>query len=391
MIHVDAYSVMNIEVSVRGMVGLHRKGVAFEIRLRKAENTRFAGVKVSAKPQQSGIATVLNSLTDEHIHQLRQGSQDLFRQHSQTMQHDYDRHWLMLDLDLTGLQASRHAEGSRKGYLSGKRNQYGRQVVRGSIPTYHETVWSQLYPGNQSGTPTLKPSVKAIQTFLGLTRDQRQRTIVRGDAGLGTDENINWLLWSQYHVLMKGYRGTRTVSLAKHVPEADWLKDATGTRWIAYARNPPRFGRRTTVFVLRWSGKTEMFYGTLISTIPSLSPLATWHLYDGRGAAEIEIKADKHGLRLPRRRKSSFGAQEGLLLLTDIAHNLVSWMHHWVLEDTAFADFGAARIVNELFHLPGRVEIEGGHLQTVALLKSHPYAESMQGILQKLLDFFGNP
>jgi len=340
---------------------------------------------------QSQIALVLNRLRPEHIQQLRQGSQQLFRQHSQTLQHDYQTHWLLLDLDLTGLKASRHAEGSRKGYVSGKRNQYGRQVVRGSIPTYHETLWSQLYPGNQTGTATLKPSLTAIQAFLDLTQAQRLRTIVRTDAGLGTDENINWLLWRHYQVLMKGYSGTRAASLARHVAEADWVEDTTGTRWIACAPHPPRFARRSRVFVLRWRGKTKMFYGTLISTLPSLSPLATWHLYNGRGAVEIEIKADKSGLRLPKRRKQAFCAQEGLILLTDLAHNLVSWMHHWVLEDTAFAGFGAARIVDELFHLPGRVEMKDGQLQKVALLQSHPYAGSMQKILQNLLAFFGNP
>ena len=78
-------------------------------------------------------------------------------------------------------------------------------------------------------------------------------------------------------------------------------------------------------------------------------------------------------------------------MLTDLAHNLVSWMHHWVLEETTFADFGTARIVDELFHIPGRVEMKDGHIQKVALLKSHPYAESMRDILQNLLDFFGNP
>ena len=133
-----------------------------------------------------------------------------------------------------------------------------------------------------------------------------------------------------------------------------------------------------------------MLYGTLVSTLLTLPPLATWHLYDGRGAIEIEIKADKQGLRLPKRRKYSFPAQEGLILLTDLAHNLVAWMHHWVLEDTVFADFGTERIVDELFHIPGRVEFKDGHIQKVALLKTHPYARPMQSILQNLLAFFGN-
>ncbi|MCP4935334.1 MAG: hypothetical protein GY927_14320 [bacterium] len=341
--------------------------------------------------EQSNIAKLLDRLTPPHLEQLRQGSQCLFRRYGQTIYHDYRTHWLLLDLDLTGLQASRRAEGSCKGYCSGKRNRYGRQLVRGSVPTYHETLWSSLHPGNQPGGATLKPSVEKIQTFLGVTKAQRQRTIIRTDAGLGTDENINWLLWGSYQVLMKGYSGTRAVSLARQVDGKAWIQDPHGTRWIAWALNPPRFGRRVNVFVLRWPGKKGMRYGILLSTLLPLKPLATWHLYDGRGAAEIEIKADKQGLRLPKRRKKSMAVQEGLILLTDVAHNLLSWMHHWVLEETPFRGFGTARIVDELLTIPGQVVIKEGKLHKVALLKSHPYAESMRSILQNLLDFFGNP
>ncbi len=341
--------------------------------------------------EQSGIATLLAQLTPHQILQLRQGIQGLFRRYAQTMTHDYRTQWLLMDLDLTGLQASRRAEGSEKGYVAGKRNRYGRQVMRGSVPTYHETLWSSLYPGNQFGGMTLKPSVEQIQAFLGLTPRQRQRIILRTDAGLGTDENINWLLWGGYQVVMKGYSASRAISLANRLSADAWIRDPGGTRWIAWALNPPRFGRRTNVFVLRWPGKRHMHYATLVSTLIALPPLATWHVYDGRGAAEIEIKADKQGLRLPKRRKKSFQAQEGLILLTDLAHNVLSWMHHWVLEDSAFADFGTARIVNELFHIPGRVELKGGRLHKVALQKTHPYAQNMRVILQNLLNFFGNP
>ncbi len=307
------------------------------------------------------------------------------------MLHDDRTHWLLLDLDFTGLQASQRAEGSCKGYFSGKRNRYGRQLVRGSVPTYHETLWSYLYPGNQSGTTVLKPSLVHIQEFLGVTKAQRRRIIVRTDAGLGTDENINWLLWGGYQVIMKGFSGPRAGSLAKQIPAHAWSKDPVGTRWIAQAIKPPRFGRRVNVFVLRWPGKHRMHHATFVSTLLHLSPLVTWYVYDGRGAAEIEIKADKQGLRLPKRRKRSFQAQEGLILLTDVAHNRLSWMHHWVMEDSPFADFGTARMVDNLLQIPGQVTFKDGKLQKVALLKSHPYAESMRVILQNLLVFFDNP
>ena len=341
--------------------------------------------------EQSTIAETLNALGPEQIAQLRQGGQCLFQQYSRTMRHDFEKQRLMIDVDPTGLPASRHAEGSCKGFFAGKRNQRGRQLARLSVPTYHETLCSLLYPGNQQALTMLKPSVTVAQEFLGLTKEQRQRTIIRSDAGLGTDENINWLLWLSYQVLMKGFSGSRAASFATRLSEKDWIEDPPRKRWIAWAPDPPRFGRRVNIFSLRWQSKNGMRHGTLLSTLFQLEPLSTWRLHDGRGAMEIEIKADKRGLRVPKRRKKSFMAQEGLILLTDLAHNILSWTHHWVLEDSPFADFGAERMVDELMCIPGRVEIMDGKLQKVALLETHPYADSMRLILGELLDFFDTP
>jgi hypothetical protein len=342
--------------------------------------------------EQSNIAKMLDDLTPPQIAQLRHGIQQLFQRHSQTMQHNFEQGWLVVDIDLTGLRASKQAEGSEKGYFSDGRNHYGRQVVRVNIPTYHETLFSHLYPGNQVGNWTVKPTVQAVQTLLSFTPDQRRRTIIRSDAGLGTDDNVNWLLWQRYQVLMKGYSGSRAKSLATRIADTAWL-DASGRgqRWIAWAVNPPRFGRHLNVFVLRWPGKNGFLYGTLLSTLAQLQPVPTWQAYDGRGAAEVEIKADKQGLRLPKRRKRSFAAQEALILLTDLAHNLLSWVRHGVLEQTPFADFGTSRIVDELFCIPGTVEFKEGRLWKVALLKTHPYADSGRLIVQNLLDFFAIP
>jgi hypothetical protein len=341
--------------------------------------------------EQSTIADTLNALGPEQISQLRQGSQRLFQQYSQTMRHDFEKQWLMIDIDPTGLLASRRAEGSRKGYFAGKRNRYGRQWARLSVPTYHETLYSLLYPGTQHASTMLKPSITVADEFLGLTKEKRQRTIIRSDASLGTDDNINWLLWLSYQVLMKGFSGSRSASFATRLSEKDWIEDQPRKRWIAWAPDPPRFGRRINVFALRWQGQNGLRHGTLLSTLFPLEPLATWRLHDGRGAMEVEIKADKQGLRAPKRRKKSFAAQEGLILLADLAHNILSWTHHWMLEDSPFADFGTERMVEELMCIPGRVEIMDGKLQKVALLETHPYADSMRLILGELLDFFDTP
>ncbi len=341
--------------------------------------------------EQSTVADTLNALGPDQIAQLRQGSQCLFQQHSQTMKHDFEKQWLMIDIDPTGLPASRRAEGSCKGYFAGRKNQYGRQLARLSVPTYHETLYSLLYPGNQQACTMLKPSITIAQEFLGLTREKRRRTIIRSDAAVGTDANINWSLWLNYQVLMKGFSGSRSASYATSLSDGDWIEDPPRKRWMTWAPGPPRYGCRINVFALRWQGKKSMRHGTLLSTLLELEPLPTWRLHDGRGAMEIEIKADKRGLRVPKRRKKSLAAQEGLILLTDLAHNILSWTHHWVLEDGPFAGFGAERMVDELMCIPGRVEVMDGKLQKVALLETHPYADSMRLMLGKLLDFFDTP
>ncbi len=341
--------------------------------------------------EQSSIAYTLDALGPDQLAHLRAGSQALFCLHSQTVQHDFRQHWLVLDIDPTGLLASRAAEGSCKGYFANQRDRFGRHWQRVSVPTYHETLGSWLYPGNQQAATTLKPAIRAVQDFLGLTADHRRRTIVRSDASLGTDGNINWLLWQNYQVLMKGFSGPRAVNLAQQIAEPDWLADLPRQRWIAPAVTPPRYMRRTNVLVVRWQGKTKLRYGTLVSTLFQLDPLATCRFHDGRGAVEVEIKADKHGLRVPHRRKKSFAAQEGLILLTDVAHNLLSWFHHWVLEQTPFVAFGTQRLVDELLCIPGRLEFRDNHLCKVALLETHPYAAPMRLVLTELLNCFGNP
>lgn len=372
-----------ILVGVEGINQINTK-LRPDITLAAAWNrTRFA--------EQSTIADLLDAFEAEQVNQLRRGSETLFRSYSQTMQHDFQRHWLMIDIDPTVLPSSRRAEASRKCSLSRHGTAFGRQLARMNVPTYHETLYSWLYPGNQQAVSMLKPAVKLVQDYLHLSPEQRQRTIIRSDASIGTDGNINWLLWSGYQVLMKGFSANRAKRLVKQLQPDDWVEDAQRSRWIAWAVNPPRFGRRINVFCLRWLNKKGIRHGTLLSTLLDLPMLPTLRAYDGRGAMEVEIRADKQGLHLTKRRKGRLPAQEALILMTDTAHNLLSWIHHWVLEGTSFEKFGTKRMVDELLCIPGRIELKGQRLSKVALRSSHPYAQEMCVILKNLLKWFGNP
>jgi hypothetical protein len=71
---------------------------------------------------QSIVADTLNHFTEIHVAQLRQAVNTIYLREGRAVQHDYTSQGLLiLDVDLTGLPASKHAEGSRKGYFSGKK------------------------------------------------------------------------------------------------------------------------------------------------------------------------------------------------------------------------------------------------------------------------------
>ena len=75
-----------------------------------------------------------------------------------------------------------------------------------SAINYHETLWSELFPGNRNTVECLQPAVLAVETALELGSAQRQRTVYRLDGGAGTDDKVRWLLARDYHWSPKGFR-----------------------------------------------------------------------------------------------------------------------------------------------------------------------------------------
>jgi hypothetical protein len=337
---------------------------------------------------QSNLSRTLDRLRADQINQLRAGNLKLLQQHSQLRQHDW-RQWLWLDIDPTSLLTSKRAEGSHKGWVSGQRNQYCRHVIRFMLAGYHETLLSLAYPGNGHGYEYCKPALDQLLSQWPWSREQRQQIIIRSDAEQGTDENVSYILWLGFQLLLKGYSGQRTLAWVKRTAPDCWRADPTGhNRWLTPTPTKLRLGRRLNSYLLRWLDKRQKFvHATLLSTLPE-PPFRLWDWYDGRGAAEVEIGADKSGLRLSQRRKHSLDAQEAWVVLTDIAHNLLAWLRSWMLAGSAFESFGLKRLVFDLLNIPGQLFFEEGRLTKVALWQTHPYAAEMQLCLQKLLKTF---
>ncbi len=106
--------------------------------------------------------------------------------------------------------------------------------------------------------------------------------------------------------------------------------------------------------------------------------------YNQRGGAEVEqFRADKSGLHLSARRTRSFEAQKAIILLTDLAHNLLSDFRYRALADSRFAPWGLKRIVRDLLAIPGRLYFGDGQLKRIELLSTHQYADELIICLEK--------
>jgi hypothetical protein len=338
--------------------------------------------------EQSTLSRTLDALQTEHLSQLRTGQLALLQQHSQLRHHNWTQP-LILDIDPTSLVTAKRAEGSRKGWVSGQPNAYCRHVIRFTLAGYHESLLSVAYPGDRHGYEYCKPAMQQLLSAWPWTPEQRRHIIIRSDAEQGTDDNVRYLLWYNFQILMKGYSGPRTRAWVKRTPATAWQVDPDqAERWAAPAPVTLRLGRRIDAHLLRWpDAKAPWAYATLLCTLPH--PIfQQWRLYDGRGGMETEIRADKSGLNLNLRRKHSLNAQEGWLVLTDVAHNLLAWLHPWMLAGSPFASFGPERLVQDLLAIPGSLTFDADRLQKVALLETHPYAEAMCVCLHKLLQTF---
>ena len=110
--------------------------------------------------------------------------------------------------------------------------------------------------------------------------------------------------------------------------------------------------------------------------------------YDLRGgAAETAIKGSKQGLGLTRRNKQQFAAQEILVLLAQLAYNLIRWFCQQANSATpATLPLGIKRMVRDAFHIPGQLELDAqGRLLQISLHAQHPLATPFAKALSSVL------
>jgi hypothetical protein len=242
-----------------------------------------------------------------------------------------------------------------------------------------------LYPGSQASVSSLRPLVEFSEGLLHLKPHQVPHVIWRLDAGFGSDAALKWLLARHYQMVAKGYNTRRAQRVIRQATGAEW-QQVRPERWVAVVPTDVRYGRAVQTLALRWrspDGKAKC--ALLLHTLFDLSVNQVLQCYDARGGTiESDVQQDKLGLRLIRRRKRRWYAQEAWVILTDVAHDLLIWNREWMLRGSPFQEYGLLRTIQDLFSIPGHLEFKGDRLQQVSLSRHHPLAPEMALCLARL-------
>ena len=301
-----------------------------------------------------------------------------------------------IDIDLSALPVGKHAEGAKKGYVAKKQNTYTRQLARLMRNDTQEILCNQLYTGDTRSDAVFKEMLGKLETVLTLdTASKRNRVRLRFDAGFGTDANINYALWRGYQLIGKMYTSRRIQKLSATV-EA-WVSVPTRKgirgREAGWVKQPHRYARRTVQVAVRTPKKDGTWsYAVLVSTDTTATLAELVLEYDQRsGTPESSFCQDYQALSLRKYRKSGFIAQQVLLLLAQLAHNLMIWMKTWLREAVAtgvavsekteiavsrtrqmLQERGLKRLRRDVFAVPGKVCFEGKQVVGIRLNPLYP-------------------
>ena len=233
---------------------------------------------------------------------------------------------------------------------------------------YGEVVVDRLFEGRTSLASAFQPLIQAAEQTLGLDEAKRSHTLLRVDAGGGSLDDVNWALSRGYQFLGKDYSGQRARLLAASV--TTWIDDPDEPgRQIGWVEEPAREYVRDVVRIAVRKRKPNGQWGiaVLISSLlpaevceltgapaeagfdPKTVLLAHVHLYDQRGGGvETSFKGDKQGLGLGKRGKKRFEAQQMVMLLNSLAHNVVVWIQRWLAGSApTLQHYGPMRMVRD--------------------------------------------
>jgi len=342
---------------------------------------------------QSTVSETVNACDKVNVQQMQTALKRMYQRYGKGYGHHYGKPMQILDVDMSGLICGRQAEGAEKGYFPNQKGKRGRQLGRVVASRYDEVVVDQLFSGKRQLNASLPGLVQAAEDVLELDAARRQQTLIRVDSGGGKADHINWLLKRGYSILIKSVNWRYAQQQADKVET--WVPDpCRPDRELAWCPEPLDFeGNTQQLLIRKYTRNGDCKMSLIIARLPdtllteqtgmSLETdtsrlLALAYLYDLRGGGvETQFKNDKQGLGLHRRNKKSFAAQEMLVLLAQLAHNLMIWMRNAlaVAAHPRFRKYGVLRLVRDVCQIAGHIRFdEHGHIREICLNRHHPLA-----------------
>lgn len=402
--------------------------INYKLRIDKALLKAFGYEKCA---DQSVIQETLNAVTEDNISQMENALKTIWEQNNLSVSFiekaRKENKTVTIDIDLSGQIASKNAEQSTKGYFSGEKNSYGRQLARVLVPDTQEIVTESLYSGNTVSwnCDVFKTMITKMELMLSIqSKEQRNSIRLRLDGGFGTDKNINYALWYSYQLLVKMRCSKRARKLSKSVTHwVDIPSDSENNpRQAGWVTKPHRYGRRTRQLSIRKTTKKGYTYSVIVTTDFASDILSIASDYDARGGIpESNFCQDSQGLSNTSRRKHSFLAQQMLMLLNQLAHNMIRWMQNWLIESVlqtpdelldkssnessepqsdpqvtekaivvkTIRERGMKRFVHQMLSVPGKVILKSQRICRVVFNPSFPLIKRIITAFRALLKPYG--
>ena len=147
----------------------------------------------------------------------------------------------------------------------------------------------------------------------------------------GSEAIITWLRERGYQVTGKFKSNARVRKLVGGITQ--WSATSSPGREVAAVPEPVEFVRELSQYAVRTPSteqKSGYYHAIVFTSRTELSMQELVDHYDGRAGMEADLKGDKQGLVLAMIRKHRLAAQKIVILLLQLAHNVLLWARQWL-------------------------------------------------------------
>lgn len=155
-----------------------------------------------------------------------------------------------------------------------------------------------------------------------------------------------------------------------------WSTTSSPGRDVAEVSSPVEFVRKLSQYAVRTPSTEQQsgyYHAILFTSRTELSMQEVVDHYDGRAGMEADLKGDKQGLGLAMIRKHRLPAQKLVILLLQLAHNVLLWTRQWLSRAVPrLEEYGIVRLIGQVWAIPGRVKLTESGLVRGRLRRDHP-------------------